>query len=352
MAGSLGLMDVAFQRLTLPKLYPFAISRCVTTASDNLFVTVRDGDLTGIGEFSCGIGDALGAGAAEAQLRTLVANGVAELSIHDAYRRMREAGLEGPAMAALEIALWDLHAKRCGVPLYRVLGLPKRQVPTSITIGINPPEVVRARVPDLLTRTGCKFLKIKLGSKEGIEADRASFEACREAAGPYGAGLRVDANGGWSLADARAMLPWLAARDVEYVEQPLVKGNEADLPDLFRDRPLPIFVDESVRFAEDVPPLAGCVDGVNLKLMKCGGIGEAMRIVAVARALGLQTMIGCMSESSVGIAAGAAIGALFDHIDLDSHLSLNPDPAEGLDLVDGVLTPREVPGHGARLKNA
>jgi muconate cycloisomerase len=86
--------------------------------------------------------------------------------------------------------------------------------------------------------------------------------------------------------------------------------------------------------------------------MKCGGIGEAMRIVATARALGLQTMIGCMSESSVGIAAGAAIGALFDHIDLDSHLSLNPDPAEGLDLIDGVVTPRDVPGHGANLKHA
>ena len=345
-------MDVEFQRLTLPKLYPFAISRGVTTASDNLFVTVRDGDLAGVGEFSAGIGDPLDSETAEAQLRALVEEGIAELSIHDAYRRMCEKGLEGPAMAALEIALWDLHAKRCDMPLYRVLGLPKRQVPTSITIGINPPEVVRQRVPELLARTGCKFLKIKLGSNQGIEADRASFEASREAAAPFGVGLRVDANGGWNLAGARLMLPWLAERGVDYVEQPLAKGNEAELPELFQGRPLPIFLDESVRIAEDVPSVADFADGVNLKLMKCGGIGEAMRIVATARALGLQTMIGCMSESSVGIAAGAAIGALFDHIDLDSHLSLNPDPAEGLDLIDGVVTPRDVPGHGATLKHA
>lgn len=344
-------MNVSFQRLTLPKRYPFAISRGVTTASDNLFVTVQDDRLAGVGEFSAGIGDPLDAEAAETQLRAFVDEGIDGLSIHEVHARMVDRGLEGPAMAALEVALWDLHAKRCGMPLYRLLGLPKRQVPTSITIGINPPEVVRERVPELLRRTGCKFLKIKLGSKEGIEADQASFEASRTAAEPFGAGLRVDANGGWSLSEAKKMLPWLAERGVGYVEQPLVKGEEAALPELFRDRALPIFVDESVRVSADVPKIAHCVDGVNLKLMKCGGIGEALRIVATARALGLQTMIGCMSESSVGIAAGAAIGALFDHIDLDSHLSLNPDPAEGLEIVDGVLRPRDVPGHGAGLKD-
>jgi muconate cycloisomerase len=94
------------------------------------------------------------------------------------------------------------------------------------------------------------------------------------------------------------------------------------------------------------------VDGVNLKLMKCGGITEALRIVATARAFGIKTMIGCMSESSIAIAAGAAMGSLFDHIDLDSHLNLNPDPAEGAPIVDGVVTPTDRPGHGGRLKVA
>jgi L-alanine-DL-glutamate epimerase-like enolase superfamily enzyme len=131
------------------------------------------------------------------------------------------------------------------------------------------------------------------------------------------------------------------------VEQPLVRGAEAELPALFRDRPLPVYADESVRVAADVPGLADRVDGVNLKLMKCGGITEALRIVATARAHGLQTMIGCMGESSVSIAAGAALSALFDHIDLDSHLNLDPDPAGGLTFEGGAVPPRDRPGHGA-----
>lgn len=264
---------------------------------------------------------------------------------------MRDAGIDPPAMAALDVALWDLFAKQCGMPLHRVFGLPNRCVPTSVTIGINPPEVIRERVPKILGQTGGKFLKVKLGSPEGIEADKANFEAAREAAAPFGVGLRVDANGGWSLSDAKAMLRWLAARGAEYVEQPLVEGAEDQLPELFASRALPIFVDESCRFSSDVAKVADRVDGVNLKLMKCGGLTEALRIVATARAHGLKTMIGCMSESSIAIAAGAAIGSLFDHIDLDSQLNLNPDPAEGSPMVDGVVFCREVPGHGAGLKS-
>ncbi len=349
--GSIDSMKVTFRKLTLPKKHPFAISRGVATESQNLFVIVEDKGLKGIGEFSVGTGDPLTPDIAAGQLQEVVDEGLDGLSIAEIYTKMREKGLAGATMAALDIALWDLKAKKAGMPLYELLGLPNKHVPTSITVGINPPDIVKQRVPELLS-TGCKYLKIKLGSKDGIEADQASFEASREAAKPFGAGLRIDANGGWSLSDAKTMMKWLAERDVEYVEQPLVKGAEDQLPELFEGRPLPIFADESVQFASDVVKIAHCVDGVNLKLMKCGGIAEAMRIVAAARAMNLETMIGCMSESSVGIAAGAALGSLFDHIDLDSHLNLNPDPAIGLDLIDGIVTPREVPGHGAWLRDA
>ena len=145
---------------------------------------------------------------------------------------------------------------------------------------------------------------------------------------------------------------WLADRGVELVEQPLPQGHEHELPALQRGSSLPIVADESVRTSADVAALADRVDGVNLKLMKCGGLTEAMRIVATARACGLDTMIGCMGESSVAISAGAAIGALFDHIDLDSQINLKPDPAVGAPMVDGVLVPPEKPGHGAELVNA
>ncbi len=151
------------------------------------------------------------------------------------------------------------------------------------------------------------------------------------------------------MAGARAMMRWLADRGCTYVEQPLAEGREADLPAIFHDRPLPIFVDESCRFSSQIPGWAEAVDGCSVKLMKCGGITEALRIVATARAHGLGTMIGCNGESSVSIAAGAAIGALFDHIDLDSHLNLAPDPAVGAPLVDGIVTPTEEPGHGGRM---
>jgi muconate cycloisomerase len=343
-------MQVQYRLIELQKLYPLAISRGTMASSQNLFVTVSDGKHTGLGEHSPATGSNWTAERGLEQLKEFVSEEAlhSSSSPHANYRRMREAQIDPPAMAALDVALWDLLAKQAGMPLYRMLGLPKTNVPTSVTIGINPPEVTAERVPDILRRTGAKCLKIKLGSPEGRDHDKAHFEAAAAAAKPFGAQLRVDANGGWTVDEALMMDGWLADRGVDYIEQPLPEGQEADLPRL-QPRRLPIFVDESCRFSDSVPKWAAHVDGINLKLMKCGGITEAVRIVATARAFGLKTMIGCMSESSVAIAAGAAIGALFDHIDLDSHLNLNPDPANGAAIRDGVVAPTDAPGHGASL---
>lgn len=317
-------------------------------SSDNLFVELSEGDHVGLGELSPATGSAWTSERGEAQLRAFAEGGLAS-NPFDNYQAMRDAQIDPPAMAALDMAYWDLLAKQAGLPLYQLLGLPKRGVPTSVTIGINPPEVTRERVPAILRTTGAKALKIKLGSPEGRDHDREHFTAAMESAAPFGVSLRVDANGGWTVAEAKEMMKWLADRGVDYVEQPLKEGEEGGLPEIFVDRPLPIFVDESIRFSPDVAKVAGCVDGINLKLMKCGGITEALRIVAAARAHHLKTMIGCMSESSVAIAAGAAISALFDHIDLDSHLNLNPDVADGAPIVEGVIVPTERAGHGAQL---
>ena len=162
--------------------------------------------------------------------------------------------------------------------------------------------------------------------------------------------IRVDANGGWSVDEAKLMMKWLAERKAEYIEQPLVEGDEEKLKFLFDGRPLPIFIDESCRFAEDVANHYQYVDGVNLKLMKCGGITEALRILNVAKSHGLKTMIGCMSESSVSISAGAAITGIIDYVDLDSHYNLDPDPSEGASMINGVTMNSSLPGHGAKLK--
>lgn len=341
-------MQVEYRSVYLKKRFPLRISRGVFEGGENLFVSVTEGGHTGWGEMAPGEGEGAGSAAeGQAQLEAFCPEGLSA-SIHDTWDAAREHGLAPCALAALDMALWDLRAKQAGMPLYRMLGLARRGVVSSLTVGINPPEVVRERVP-LLLEKGARALKIKLGSPEGIEADMAMFTSVLEAAEGSGAVLRVDANGGWSLTDARRMMVWLAERGVEYVEQPLPRGAEDQLPALFKDRALPIFVDESCCFASDIPGFAHAVDGVNLKLMKAGGITEALRIVATARAHGLKTMIGCMGESSVSIAAGASIGALFDYIDLDSHLNLDPDPAGGAPFAHGVTLPADRPGHGGAL---
>jgi L-Ala-D/L-Glu epimerase len=323
-------------------------------SSENLFVFASDGTHTGVGELSPATGSEWTAERGQRQLQAFVdGGGLPEgYTIQAVYDAMRESNIDPPAMAALDVALWDLQAKQAGMPLYKMLDLPKAHVPTSVTMGIATPNVIRERVPDILRRTGAKFLKVKLGSPEGVDIDCRNFEAAADAAKPFGVSLRVDANGGWSVRDTKRMLRWLAEYGVDYVEQPLPEGSEDAFEMIYHDRALPIFVDESCRFSEDVPKFAEFVDGVNLKLMKCGGITEALKIVAAAREHGLKTMIGCMSESSVAIAAGASIGSLFDYIDLDSHLNLNPDPATGAPIVDGVVSSTDRPGHGAELIDA
>ncbi len=346
-------MKIKFQTIHLPKRFPLAISRGVFTGSDNLFVSLTRDGITGIGEMSPG--DTEGADTPEAgqhALEKFLEQGLEDRSVSEIYDLAVAQNVPPCALAALDIALWDWLSKKAGLPLYQMLGLSRPKVVTAVTVGINPPEVVRERVPLLLNGTGVRSLKIKLGSPEGLDADRAMFAAVAEAAKGYDATLRVDANGGWDLDQARTMMKWLADLGVEYIEQPLKLGQENLLPSLFKDRALPIFVDESCRNSADIPNWAHAVDGVNLKLMECGGITEALRIVAVARAFNLQTMIGCMGESSISISAGAALGALFDQVDLEQHLNLAPDPATGAKLHDGIVMPLDVPGHGGQLINA
>jgi L-alanine-DL-glutamate epimerase-like enolase superfamily enzyme len=349
------VLHLRLERIRLTKRFPLAISRGVSTGSENVFVSISDGQHTGLGECAPGVGnDDTLAEKATADLETfwprveaLCAKGIAVRAVHALAER---EGLEPPVLAGLDTALWDLLAKRAGLPLYALLGYDKPTVPTSITVGINPPEVTRERVPLILRETGCRHLKVKLGSKQGLDHDRAHFTAALEASRPFGATLRVDANGGWSLAAALEIIPWLKERGVDYVEQPLEQHALDDLAVLHGKGLLPIYVDESCQTAGDIPRVAGRSDGVNLKLMKCGGVTGALRIIEAAETHGLGLMIGCMGESSVSISAGAALGAAMTHIDLDSHLNLAPDPADGARLENGVVMPLDVPGHGASLR--
>lgn len=327
------MIEVRTWPVRLTKRRPLTISRGTTSASTSLMVSASYAGVTGYGECAPGTGhgDDFAAQAQAAIDRFWGSTRLAESPPDRALIQqvwVQSESLPAPALAGLDTALWDLVARLAELPLHQVLGLAPTQVPSSVTIGINPPNGVEERAREIMRETGAKALKLKLGSPDGLEHDRASYLAAQAVAREYGVDLRVDANGGWNVEAAKAMLDWLAERGCQYVEQPLPRGAEADLPAIFDDRPLPIFLDESVHFAIDVPAVADRCDGVNLKLMKCGGITEALRIVASAREHRLQTMIGCMSESSVAIAAGASIGSLFDYIDLDSNLNLLDEPVE------------------------
>ena len=301
-------MQINFHTVNLKKKYPLQISRGVHDKSQNLFVEIIKDGITAWGESAPGKTEgAKSASEVQSHLTRLVETGIENLSIYQVYQRSKELKIPACAQAGIDMALWDLNAKKARLQLKDLLGLPAPKVPTSITVGINPPEVVKERVEMILCNPDVRALKVKLGSPDGIEHDKLIYSQVIESTKKSNVAIRVDANGGWSVDEAKLMMKWLSERRAEYIEQPLVEGEEDKLKFLFEGRPLPIFIDESCRFAEDVANNYQYVDGVNLKLMKCGGITEALKILNVAKSHGLKTMIGCMSESSVSISAGASI---------------------------------------------
>jgi L-Ala-D/L-Glu epimerase len=173
-----------------------------------------------------------------------------------------------------------------------------------------------------------------------------------QAAAPQISQISVDANGGWRLADAITMAGWLADRGISSIEQPLAKGQEGDLPALYQQSPLPIFADESCFTSHDIPALADRVHGINIKLNKCGGLSEALRMIATARAWGLKVMFGCYSDSALMNTALAHLSPLADAVDLDSHLNLRDDPFVGASFQNGRVMPNDEPGLGVTLRPA
>ena len=188
-------------------------------------------------------------------------------------------------------------------------------------------------------------IKVKLGNPAGIQADQAMFSALLPAIPPQ-TKVSVDANGGWHLSEALEMADWLAERGVTYIEQPLPVTLDDALAELSARSPLPIFVDESCFTSQDIPRLIGSVQGINIKLMKAGGLSEALRMIHIARACQLQVMFGCYSDSAVSNTALAHLAPLADHLDLDSHLNLTDDPFQGATIHSGCLLPNDAPGLG------
>jgi L-alanine-DL-glutamate epimerase-like enolase superfamily enzyme len=251
-----------------------------------------------------------------------VALDVDGLARADAAMAMAIRG-HGAAKCAVDIALHDLVGQVLGLPVHRLLGLPVDDLPaTDFTIGIDEPAVVAERA-----RHARDFpaLKIKCGGP-------ADLETLRAVRAVYAGPIRVDANTGWTRDTAGALLPALVDLGVELIEQPFPARAYADLAWLQDRSALPIVADESCVVVEDLDALEGVVAGVNVKLAKCGGIGPAHELLLAARARGFRTFLGCMEETSVGIAASVVVASLAEWVDLDGNLLLADDPYTGLQL--------------------
>ncbi len=343
-------MQIFVENFTVNKRFPLTISRGTTAQTTNVWVRVEHEGIEGWGEASpFGVGNHR----QSTEIITSALHAVAPLLPFSPLNRqevesvLAASSLPSAAVAALDVAMYDWLGKFVGLPLWQLWGLDRQAIaPTSVTIGINSPEGAQLRVRDWLEYTDVQIFKVKLGSPEGIAADQAMLMAVQEEIGTRD--LYVDANGGWCLEDARYMCHWLADRGVKYVEQPLARGQEKSLSQLTARLPIPIFVDESCFNSLDIPALANCVDGINIKLMKSGGLTEAIRMVHTARACGLQVMFGCYSDSVLSNTAASHLSPLADYLDLDSHLNLTDDPFSGALVKEGRVIPNDLPGLGVQ----
>ncbi|MEO8199889.1 MAG: dipeptide epimerase [Gemmatimonadota bacterium] len=241
------------------------------------------------------------------------------------------------ARAALSSALHDLVGKRLGIPVYQMWGLdPARAPQSTFTIGIDTTEKIRAKVQEAAQYP---ILKIKLGSDRDLEI----LQAIRSVTDRE---LRVDANCGWTVKQAIRMLPVLKEFGVTVLEQPLPPRQLDGMQQIRRHADIPLIADEDCETAEDIPPLVGKVDGINIKLAKCGGLREALRMIAIARAHGLMVMVGCMIETSIAITAAAHFTPLVDIVDLDGAALLANDPYLGATIEHGQVRLPTGPGLG------
>lgn len=340
-------------RLPLTLREPYTIAYETISAVENVLVQlITDGGVSGWG---CAAPD-------EGVTGETVEACVASLEAVDERLRRRDAlsrvvlleqakplcGGAPAALAALDMALHDLLGKVAGLPVYVLLGGYRSAIPTSMTVFLEAPEEMARRAAEHVA-AGFRALKLKGG--RDVEADLDALARVRATIGPH-VELRFDANQGWSVEDAKRFLDGSRHLGLELLEQPLPRGQADDLRAVTRHAAIPVMADESLHDLADAFRLArgDVVDMVNVKLMKVGGIDEALAVNAVARAAGYEVMVGCMDETALAISASLAFALARPNVayaDLDGHLDLLDDPTAGaVTLQAGVLRPREAPGLG------
>lgn len=337
-------MKLDYEILDLQTKYPFTIARAGRPKREcAIWVRLTDADgVTGWGEANPMVyyGETPETACAALEVyRPIVESATDSFAVQE-IEYACTADLRGNASArgAIIAALYDLMGKRTGLPVYNLLGLDPSQSPlTSFTIGLDEPDIIRKKVREALE---FPILKVKVGTQQ----DEETLSIIREEAPD--AVLRVDANTAWSPKQAVERIKQLQEFDLEFVEQPTAAHDIDGLRFVREHSPLPIVADESCKTSQDIPRLAGAVDGINIKLAKCAGIREGLRMIDTARAHNLTVMLGCMVETTLGIAAAAQLAPLVDYADLDGAALLANDPFGGLSIARGRIHLNSEPGLG------
>ena len=242
------------------------------------------------------------------------------------------------AKASVDIALHDLVGKLIGQPWYKIWGLSIDKIPqSSFTIGIDTPEVVKQKIKEA---DDYKVIKIKLG----LDNDKEMIDIIRQCTDRP---ICVDANRGWKTKEqAMEIIEYLADKNCLFIEQPMMEDKLDDTAWIRERSPIPIIADEAFHRLPDIVKLKDYYDGINIKLMKSTGMGEAYKMVTLARAFGMKIMCGCMTETSCAIAAAAQLSPLIDWTDLDGNVLIADDIFSGVKVIDGRVTPSDAPGIG------
>jgi len=327
-------VELHIDELVMPLVHEFAIARGSESQARTAVFRLRHAGFEGLGET-----------APIARYDESVESVIAYFAAHPLARDdpfALEALLDGIPPAArcgLDVALHDLIGKILGRPLWQLFGLERDATPlTSFTIGIAPLEATLAKVEAIREHPA---LKVKLGAGNEVE----TIAAIRAR---YTGTIRIDANEGWSAEQAVAILSELARYDIEFCEQPIPAGTPERLRFIRERVAIPIVSDEDAQTASDVPALAGCVDGVNVKLVKCGGLRAALAMIHTARAVGLRVMLGCMVESAILATAAAHLSPLVDWADIDGPFLVARDPFCGVSYDRGKLVLPDGDGLGVR----
>jgi L-Ala-D/L-Glu epimerase len=334
-------VELEARAVTFPLAETFVISRDSSDETTSVITEVAHAGQIGYGEgapIARYDEDAAAAAAFLIECGELL--GDDPFALDEIEQRLPPAPHTQAARAALDHALHDLCGKLTGLPVWRLLGLRREGPPTCWTVWLGDPDDMARRAERAAPRF--RRLKLKLGGRDGLDVERV-----RAVRSVTDVPLQVDVNEYWSVDEALETLPHLAGLGVEYCEQPLPEGDPGGAQ-VKAASPIPIYVDEDCHTLADVPVCAERAHGINIKLSKSGGIREAIRMAHAARALGLGVMLGCMTESGLGISAGVQIASLCDFVDLDGNLLLLEDPWPGVELRDGVQLPADAPGLGVR----